>query len=64
MRLLLRSSTALWKRAVPERVAPAVFRFPKRGEFPGDQPVWFFLRRYSTGMKSSSGNRFFALGVF
>jgi hypothetical protein len=31
---LLRSSIALWRRGVPERVAPAVFGFPHRGEFP------------------------------
>jgi hypothetical protein len=32
---------------VLERVAPAVFGFPQRGEFPGEQTVWFFLRQYS-----------------
>jgi hypothetical protein len=57
MRLLLRSSTAFWRRGVPERVAPAVFRFLKRWEIPGEQPVWFLIRRYSKGMHSTSGNR-------
>jgi hypothetical protein len=28
---------------VPERVAPAVFGFPQRGEFPGEQTVWLAL---------------------
>jgi hypothetical protein len=32
---------------VPERVAPAVFGFPQRREFPGEQTVWRLLRRYS-----------------
>jgi hypothetical protein len=32
---------------VPERVALAVFGFPKRGEFPGEQTVWFLLWQYS-----------------
>jgi hypothetical protein len=45
---------------VPERVAPAVFGFPQRREFPGEHTVWcllemcrtpqetgFLLRRYS-----------------
>jgi hypothetical protein len=58
MRLLLRSSTALWRRGAPESVAPAVFRFPQRGEFPGEQPVWFLFWRYLTGTQGTSGNRF------
>jgi hypothetical protein len=58
MRLLLWSSTALWRRGVLDRVAPVVFGFPQRGEFRGEQPVWFLLWQYSTG------NRFFALAVF
>jgi hypothetical protein len=49
---------------VPERVAPAVLRFPQRGKLPREQPVWFLLLRYSTGTQSTSGNRFFALAVF
>jgi hypothetical protein len=32
---------------VPERVARAVFGFPQRREFPGEQTVWCLLRRYS-----------------
>jgi hypothetical protein len=32
---------------VLERVAPAVFGFPQRREFPGEQTVWFLLRWYS-----------------
>jgi hypothetical protein len=32
---------------VPERVAPAIFGFPQRREFPGEQTVWFLVRRYS-----------------
>jgi hypothetical protein len=28
---------------VPERVAPAVFGFPQRREFPGEQTVWCLL---------------------
>jgi hypothetical protein len=32
---------------VPGRTAPAVFGFPQRGEFPGEETVWFLLRRYS-----------------
>jgi hypothetical protein len=32
---------------VPERVAPAVFGFQQRREFPGEQTVWCLLRRYS-----------------
>jgi hypothetical protein len=39
MRLLLQSSTALRRRGVPERVAPAEFGFLQRGEFPREQPV-------------------------
>jgi hypothetical protein len=31
---------------VPERVAPAVFRFLQRREFPGEQTVWCLLWRY------------------
>jgi hypothetical protein len=37
MRLLLRSSTNLWRRDVKERVARAVLGFLKRGEFPGEE---------------------------
>jgi hypothetical protein len=37
MRLLLHNSTALWRRGILERVALAVFGFPQRGEFPGEQ---------------------------
>jgi hypothetical protein len=62
MRLLLRCSTALWRRGVPQRVAAAVFEFPQREEFPREQPVWFLLRQYSTGTQSTSG--FIAAGVF
>jgi hypothetical protein len=29
-----------------ERVAPAVFGFSQRREFPGEQTLWFLLRRY------------------
>jgi hypothetical protein len=32
---------------VPQRVAPAVFGTPQRGEFPGEQTVRFMLRQYS-----------------
>jgi hypothetical protein len=32
---------------VLERVAPAVFGFPQRREFPGEQTFWCLLRRYS-----------------
>jgi hypothetical protein len=64
MRLLLQSSTALWRRGVPERIAPAVIGFLQRGEYPGEQPVWFLLWQYSTGTQSTSGNRFFAPAVF
>jgi hypothetical protein len=32
---------------VTERIAPAVFGFPQRREFPGKQTVWCLLRRYS-----------------
>jgi hypothetical protein len=32
---------------VLERVAPAVFGFPQRREFPGEETVWCLLRRYS-----------------
>jgi hypothetical protein len=32
---------------VPERVAPAVYGFPQRREFPGVQTVWCLLRQYS-----------------
>jgi hypothetical protein len=32
---------------VLERVAPAVFGFPQRREFPGEQTVWCLLRWYS-----------------
>jgi hypothetical protein len=32
---------------VLERVAPEVFGFPKRREFPGEQTVWCLLRWYS-----------------
>jgi hypothetical protein len=32
---------------VPERVARAVFGFPRRREFPREQTVWCLLRRYS-----------------
>jgi hypothetical protein len=35
------------KEGVLGRTAPAVFGFPQRGEFPGEQTVWFLLRRYS-----------------
>jgi hypothetical protein len=28
---------------VLERVAPALFGFPQRREFPGEQTVWFLL---------------------
>jgi hypothetical protein len=63
MRLLLRSSTALWRRGVPERDAQVVFGFPQRGEFPREQPVWFLLLRYSTDTQSTSGNRFFGSGA-
>jgi hypothetical protein len=35
------------KEGVPGRTAPAVFGFPQRGGFPGEQTVWFLLRRYS-----------------
>jgi hypothetical protein len=61
MRLLLWSSTALWRRCVPERVALAVFGFPQRGEFPREQHVWFLLWWYSTGTQSTSGNQFFLI---
>jgi hypothetical protein len=30
-----------------ERDAPAVFGFPQRREFPGEQTVWCLLRQYS-----------------
>jgi hypothetical protein len=46
---------------VPERVALAVFGFPQRREFPGEQTVWFLLRRGGIQKtQSTSGNRFFA----
>jgi hypothetical protein len=32
---------------IQESVATAVFRFPQRGEFPGEQTVWFLLQLYS-----------------
>jgi hypothetical protein len=65
MRLLLQSYTALWRRGVPERVAPAVFGFSQRGEFPGERPVWILLWWYSIGTdtQSTSGNCFFAPAV-
>jgi hypothetical protein len=36
-----------FKEDVPGRNAPAVFGFPQRGEFPGEQTVWLLLRQYS-----------------
>jgi hypothetical protein len=39
---------------VLERVAPAVFGFPQRREFLGEQTGWCLLR-----LQSTSGNRFF-----
>jgi hypothetical protein len=59
MMLLRWSSTAFWRKGVPERVATAVFGFPQGGEFPREQPDWFLLRWYSTGTQSISENRFF-----
>jgi hypothetical protein len=64
MRLLLRSPTTLLRRSVPERVAPAVFKFPQRGEFPKEKPVLFLPHRYSTGTQSTSQNYFFTPVVF
>jgi hypothetical protein len=50
---------------VPERVAPEVFGFPQRREFPGEQTVWCLLQRYLFEIRrSTSGNRFFAPAVF
>jgi hypothetical protein len=46
-RLLLQSSNCSLEEGVPGRTATAVFGFPKRGEFPGEQTVWFLLWRYS-----------------
>jgi hypothetical protein len=43
-------------------VALAVFGFLQREDFPGEQPVWFLLWRYSTGTQSTSGKRFFFSG--
>jgi hypothetical protein len=34
---------------VPGRTAPMVFGFPQRGEFPGEQTVWFF----SSGIRNT-----------
>jgi hypothetical protein len=50
MRLLLWGSTALWRRGVIERVALAVSGFLQRGEFSREQPVWFLLQQYLTGI--------------
>jgi hypothetical protein len=55
------SSTALSRRGVPGKVAPEVFGFWQRGEFPGEQPVWYLLRWYSTGMQRTSGNNLYLL---
>jgi hypothetical protein len=47
MRLLLRSSTALRRRGVPERVDPAEFGFPQRGEFSERKPAPAVFYRYA-----------------
>jgi hypothetical protein len=46
MRLLLQSSTALWRRGVMERVALVVFGFPR------EQPILFLLfNRYAEHLR-------------
>jgi hypothetical protein len=40
------SYEVLMEEGAPERVAPAVFRFPQREEFPREQTVLFLLRWY------------------
>jgi hypothetical protein len=47
----------------PERVAPVVFGIPQIREFPGEQTVWFLLRRFSK-YAEHLGNWFFAPAVF
>jgi hypothetical protein len=44
---------------VPERVAPAVFGFPQRREFPGEQTVCGVCYGSIRNTHSTSGNLFF-----
>jgi hypothetical protein len=47
---------------VPERVALAVFGFPQRREFSGEQTVWCLLRQYSKILRAPQETVFFCSG--
>jgi hypothetical protein len=49
---------------VQERVAPVVFRFLQRREFPGEQTVWCLLRRYLKYAAHLRKPAFFSPAVF